>query len=107
MTQTNMAFTLDKRNVPVLDYVSTPMTLSEASMFDLIDTIRYGSIHDVELVDTQMATTRNMSSRRLCLLKFMREESPKIDEMVVHDGEVAYINVIGHMPFRHVRKTKF
>ena len=80
---------------------------SEANLLDLIDSIRYGSIYDVEIAIDEINTPRSVSTRRQALIKFMREDCPRISEMVVHDGEVTYVTISGNSPFKYVRKVKF
>jgi len=102
-----MELILDNRNTTVLKCTKIRVSKFEASILELIDNIRYGTIFNVENIDVEMVTTRDVSPRRMELINFMRDGCPWIDEMVVHDGEVSYINVAGLFPCRHVRKVKF
>jgi len=99
--------TLDKRNATVLECTRVMVSDQEASLLDLIDKMKYGTIHNVEMISAEKTVRRFASPRRMALINFLRDGNQMIDEMVVHDGDVSYVNIIGVVPFRHVRKVKF
>jgi len=102
-----LELSLDKWNLGVLKSTSTLVSKEEADLIDLIDHIRYGTINDVEIVEGSKVISRSVSVRKLALIDFIRDERSKIDELVVHDGEVSYIHIFGTKPYRHTRKVKF
>jgi hypothetical protein len=102
-----MDVSLDKRDATVLEYAGDEMiSVQEASLFKLIDDIRFGSIHQVEILDAKKVISARMSARRKSFLAFLRE-TQLVDDMTIHDGEVSYVNIVGSAPFSHVRKVKF
>ena len=99
--------TIDNARTIVLQSSEFVVNQSEADLLDLIDTIHYGNIKDVVLKQGERNIYRRMSSRRKSLIDFMREGNIKIDEMIVHDSEVSYIEIMKFIPFTHVQKLKF
>jgi hypothetical protein len=98
---------LDKRNYGVLEFTDMKVTHFEAQLIDMIDMIKFGSIHDLDILMSDRTEERQVTSHKKKVIDFIRQGNQKLSEVIIHDGEVSYIEVEGIVPFKFTRKIKF
>jgi hypothetical protein len=100
-----MDTTLDKTAYSMLHL----LTESEAAILDAANFVKFGELHDVELVQEEPRVSRTITTCQIAFIMALRDEGvTKLDNIIVHNGMPSQIEVYGTKnDIKYKRKIRF